>query len=284
MNYLQRAAKFKALHYRPGIFVVPNPWDSGSAIFLEHLGFEALATTSAGLAYTLGKADGMTQVSREETLKNASAILEATQLPVSADLENCFGDDPEQCALTIRLAAQIGLSGGSIEDASGHSDAPIYPFELAVNRVRAAVRAVRSLSHPFILTARAENYLHGQTDLADTIRRLTAYAKEGADVLYAPGVKSLTEIKEIVRAVHPKPVNVLMGFPDVDYQLSDLEAIGVKRVSVGSSLARAAYGGFSSAAEEILRHGKFSYAKRTTSYADLNQLFNAQADKERSSK
>lgn len=274
MNHLQRAASFKALHYRPGIFVVPNPWDSGSAKFLENLGFEALATTSAGLAYTLGKADGMTQVTREETLKNARAILDATQLPVSADLENCFGDDPETCAITIKLAAHTGLSGGSIEDASGRSEAPIYPFELAVSRVRAAVSAVRSLNQPFMLTARAENYLHGRPDLEDTINRLVAFAKEGADVLYAPGVKSLADIEKIVRAVQPKPVNVLMGFPDVDYQLSDLEAIGVKRVSVGSSLARAAYGGLHKAAQEILEQGKFTYAKETEPYMDLNALFN----------
>lgn len=273
MNHLERAVRFKELHFRPGIFVVPNPWDGGSAKFLEHLGFEALATTSAGLAYTLGKPDGMTRVSREETLKNCTTIIESAQLPVSADLENGFGDQPEDCATTISQAAAIGLSGGSIEDATGRAGSPIYPFDQAVARVKAAVKVVRYMNRPFMLTARSENFLHGNPDLEDTIRRLVAFAEVGADVVYAPGIRSLEDIAKIVQAVAPKPVNILMGFPDMAITLKDLEAIGVKRVSVGSSLARMAYGGLQKAAREILDTGTFGYANEAKAYLDLNQLF-----------
>src|SRR5262245_26418114 len=206
---MTKAEAFKALHDRPGVFAIPNPWDAGSAKLLASLGFEALATTSAGFAFSIGRPDGA--VTREETLGHVRAIVEATSLPVSADLENGFGDEPETCAETIRLAAKAGLVGGSIEDATGRVEDPIYPFDLAVERVKAAVSAARGLTFPFMLTARAENFLHGRPDLKDTIRRLEAFADSGADVLYAPGLKTREEISAVVRAVAPKPVNVIMG-------------------------------------------------------------------------
>src|SRR5579871_2182782 len=196
MTHLQaiKAEALKALHQRTGIFVIPNPWDAGSAKILAHLGFEALATTSAGLAFSLGKPDGLSAVTREETLANARTIVEATPLPVSADLENGYGDEPDTCAETIRMAAAAGLVGGSIEDATGDPANPIYPFDLAVQRVSAAVKAARSLDFPFTLTARAENLIYGRPDLPDTIRRLEAFAAAGADVLFAPGLTTKEEI------------------------------------------------------------------------------------------
>ena len=209
LNQMERGEAFRALHQRDGLFVLPNPWDAGSAKMLAALGFEALATTSAGLAFSLGRRDAEGAVSREETLANARSIIEATPLPVAADLENGYGDEPQHCAETIALAAQIGLVGGSIEDASGNAQSPIYPFELAVERIRAAVATARSLPFAFTLVARAENYLHGRPDLGDTIKRLEAYAQAGADVLYAPGLTTREEIQAVVTAVAPHPVNVL---------------------------------------------------------------------------
>jgi len=272
-SHAEKAAAFKALHERPGIFVVPNPWDAGSAKMLESLGFEAIATTSAGLAFSLAKPDGLSIVSREETLANVQDIVQATKLPVSADLENGFGDDPETCAGTILLAAKTGLCGGSIEDASGRPDDPIYPFELSVRRVQAAVKAARSLPIPFTLTARAENLIHGRPDLADTIRRLQAYAEAGADVLFAPGLTTEEEVIAVVRAVSPKPVNVVMGLSKAAFSLKDLAALGVRRVSLGSSLARAAYGSFIQAAQEIHEKGTFKFAEGIVSYKTINDLF-----------
>ena len=268
-----RAAAFKALHEGPGIFAIPNPWDAGSAIMLARMGFKALATTSAGLAFSLGKPDAEGALSRAETLKNARVIVLATDLPVSADLENGYGDDSETCAETIRAAAAIGLSGGSIEDATGREEDPIYPFEIAVRRVEAAVKAARSLPMPFVLTARAENLIHGRPDLPDTIRRLEAYAAAGADVLYAPGLTKSEDIAAVVKAVSPKPVNVLMGLANTPFTLAMLEDLGVRRVSLGSSLARAAYGAFYRAAAEINSRGSFSFADSNMSYKDLNDLF-----------
>jgi len=268
-----RAGVFKALHQRSGIFVIPNPWDAGSASILAHLGFEALATTSAGLAFSLGKPDGQGAVTRAETLENARLIMAATPLPVAADLENGYGDAPASCAETILLAAQAGLAGGSIEDATGRPGDPIYSLELAVARVQAAVQAVRSLSVPFTLTARAENFIYGRPDLKDTIRRLEAFAEAGADVLFAPGLKTKEEIATVVRAVAPKPVNVIMGLSDSSLTLEDLEKIGVKRVSLGSSLARAAYGSFFRAASEISQRGTFTFAAVTMPYSEFNTLF-----------
>jgi 2-methylisocitrate lyase-like PEP mutase family enzyme len=268
-----KAERFRELHARAGIFGIPNPWDAGSARLLAGLGFEALATTSGGFAFSLGKADGVGAVSRDETFENARAIVDATDLPVSADLENLFGDDPETCAETIRLAAETGLAGGSIEDANGLMDDPIYPFDLAVERVRAAVAAARSLPFPFTLTARAENYLHGRPDLADTLRRLEAFADAGADVLYAPRITSREDIAAVVRAVAPKPVNVLMGLADVDVSMDDLAAMGVKRVSVGSAFARAAYGAFLRAAREMRDKGTFTFAREAVPFAEINATF-----------
>lgn len=270
---LARATIFRELHQRSGIFVIPNPWDAGSAKMLASLGFEALATTSAGLAFSLGKPDGEGVITRKETLDNVQAIIAATSLPVAADLENGFGDDPETCAETILMAAQAGLAGGSIEDATGNPADPIYAFELSVERVKAAVLAARSLAIPFTLTARAENLIYGRIDLADTILRLQAYASAGADVLFAPGLKTREEISTVVKEVAPHPVNVVMGLSGGDFTLNQLEDLGVKRVSLGSSLARAAYGSFFSAAKEINQKGSFGFAREAISYADLNTLF-----------
>jgi 2-methylisocitrate lyase-like PEP mutase family enzyme len=270
---LARATAFKDLHQRSGIFVIPNPWDAGSAKMLASLGFEALATTSAGLAFSLGKPDGEGGITRKETLENVHAIVAATHLPVAADLENGFGDDPATCAETILLASKAGLAGGSIEDATGRPGDAIYPFELSVERVTAAVKAARSLALPFILTARAENLIYGRNDLEDTIRRLQAYAAAGADVLFAPGLKSRQEIETVVKAVAPHPLNVVMGLSNADFTLNELADLGVKRVSLGSSLARAAYGSFFQAAKEIRQKGSFGFAREAISYADLNAIF-----------
>jgi 2-methylisocitrate lyase-like PEP mutase family enzyme len=270
---LARATAFKALHERPGIFVIPNPWDAGSAKILTQLGFEALATTSAGLAFSLGKPDGEAAVSRDQSLENARAIVSATNLPVAADLENGYGDAPEACAETILQAAATGLVGGSIEDTTGHADDPIHPFDLAVERVKAAVQAVRSLPFPFTLTARAENFLYGRNDLKDTIRRLEAFAEAGADVLFAPGLKTKEEIGTVVRALAPRPINVILGLTAENISVDDLAALGVKRVSLGSTLARAAYSALRSASEEILQKGTVTFAKEAFPYADMNALF-----------
>lgn len=268
-----RAEAFKALHERDGAFVMPNPWDAGSAKLLASLGFEALATTSAGLAFSLGRPDAEGALSLDETLANARVIVDATPLPVAADLENGFGDLPEDCAQTILRAAETGLVGGSIEDASGRAEAPIYDFELAVARVRAAVQAARSLPFPFTLCARAENLLHGRMDLDDTILRLQAFAEAGADVLYAPGLRSVDEVRAVVQAVAPKPVNVLMGLAGVPLSVNQLQDLGVRRISVGSSLARAALGAFQRAALEIRDQGTFSYGEQAMPFAQLNDLF-----------
>ena len=268
-----KAEAFRALHQRSGIFVVPNPWDAGSARILETLGFEALATTSAGLAYSLGKPDGHASITREETLQNAQNIVAATRLPVSADLENGYGDAPEACAETILLAAKAGLCGGSIEDATGKPNDPIYPFEQAVERVKAAVKAAKSLPYTFTLTARAENLIYGRPDLKDTIRRLEAFADAGADVLFAPGLKTREEVEAVVKAVAPRPVNVIMGLAGSDLTLPVLEETGVKRVSLGSSLIRAAYGAFFRAIAEVQQKGTFGFSGEAKPYADLNKLF-----------
>jgi 2-methylisocitrate lyase-like PEP mutase family enzyme len=273
-NILQaKAEEFRALHQREGIFVVPNCWDAGSAKILESLGFKALATTSAGLAFSLGKPDGHAAITREQTLQNAQSIINATSLPLTADMENGYGDEPSSCAETIKLAFAAGLSGGSIEDATGNPGKPIYPFELAVERVKAAVQAAKELPYPFTLTARAENLIHGVYDLKDTIKRLEAFADAGADVLFAPGLKTRAEIEAVVKAVAPRPVNVIMGIAGADLSLNILQEIGVKRVSVGSALIRAAYGAFIKGAEEIQKQGTFNFASDAKPYADLNKLF-----------
>jgi 2-methylisocitrate lyase-like PEP mutase family enzyme len=272
-NRSLRAEVFRSLHERPGVFAIPNPWDAGSAKLLATLGFEALATTSAGFAFSVGRPDAEGAIGREEALSNARAIVDATPLPVSADLENGFGDDPDACAETIRRAADTGLVGGSIEDATGRAADPIYAFDLAIARVRSAVRAARSLPFPFTLTARAENLICGRPDLPDTIRRLAAFADAGADVLYAPGLRTGEDIAAVVRAVAPKPVNVVMGLSGPVHSLETLAGLGVKRVSLGSSLARAAYGALLRAAREVRELGSFDFAREATPYAELNAMF-----------
>jgi len=271
--HAERAEAFRALHERRGIFAIPNPWDAGSARLLAQIGFEALATTSAGFAYSIGRPDGEGALSRDETIANARTIVDATPLPVSADLENGFGDDPESCAETIRRAAAVGLCGGSIEDATGRADDPIYAYDLSVERVKAAVKAARLLPVPFVLTARAENLLYGRLDLEDTIRRLVAFAEAGADVLYAPGLRTREQIAAVVRAVAPKPVNVVMGLSGASFSLEALAELGVKRVSLGSSLARAAYGALLQAAVEVNEKGTFEFARTAVPYADINRRF-----------
>jgi 2-methylisocitrate lyase-like PEP mutase family enzyme len=249
---------FRELHNRPEAFVVPNPWDAGSARILTALGFEALATTSAGFAFTIGRRDSAAALPREAILLNARSIVEATNLPVSADLEDGFGADPACCAMTVSLASEIGLVGGSIEDATGNPTDPIFDFTLAVERIAAAAEEARK--HPFILTARAENFLHGRFDLDDTIRRLQAFEKTGADVLYAPGLPSLDAIRTVCSSVN-RPVNVVMGLVGQVFTVRELSEAGVKRISVGGSFARAALGGFMRAAREVRDSGTFTYAK-----------------------
>jgi 2-methylisocitrate lyase-like PEP mutase family enzyme len=248
---------FRALHFNDSAFVVPNPWDAGSARILSSMGFAALATTSAGYAFSVGKRDSFAGLSREEILANASAIVRATDLPVSADLEDGFGAAPETCAETVRMACEVGLVGGSIEDATGDPDLPIYELNAAVERVRAAAETART--RPFLLTARAENYLWGQPDLGDTIARLQAFSEAGADVLYAPGLPDLDTIRTVCGEVD-KPVNVVMGLQGQAYSVRELSAAGVRRISVGGSFARAALGALMRAAEEVLAEGTFTYA------------------------
>ncbi len=260
---------FRALHARPGIFVIPNPWDAGSARILTGLGFEALATTSAGYAISAGLPDTVGVLTRVGVLENARAIAEATHLPVSADLQNMFGRSPEVCVETVRLAAAVGLAGGSIEDASDDPRAPIYEFELAVERVAAAAEAARA--GRFVLTARAENFLHGRPDLGDTIRRLQAFEKAGADVLFAPWLPSLEAVREVCASVS-KPVNVVIGVKGANYSVADLAAAGVKRVSVGGSFARAALGAFVRAAHEVRDKGTFTYAADALPHAEADAI------------
>ncbi|MEO5979348.1 MAG: oxaloacetate decarboxylase [Chryseolinea sp.] len=279
VSFQRRAEAFRSLHQSQGIFVIPNPWDAGSARILQTHGFKALATTSAGLAFSLGRPDGMAAVSRYETLLNVKSIVDATDLPVSADLENGFGHDPKIVAETITLASLAGLAGGSIEDATGNNNDPIYAFELSVERIKAAVETVRGLSRPFTLTARAENLIHGKIDLKDTVKRLEAYAAAGADVLFAPGLKTLTEIETVVKAVAPKPVNIVMGLSGGNFSVKMLEDVGVKRVSLGSSLIRASYTGFYKAFQEISKQGTFGFANDAVAHAELNKLFNGYESK-----
>jgi 2-methylisocitrate lyase-like PEP mutase family enzyme len=271
-SYAERSAAFRALHARPGAFVIPNPWDAGTARLLASLGFEALATTSLGLANTLGRADGTGAVSRDEVLANCRAIADATDLPVNADLENCYADEPEAAAGMIRLAAEAGVVGGSIEDATGDPQKPIYDFELAVERLRAAAEAARSLPIRFMLTARAENFLHGRRDLDDTIRRLRAFEAAGAEVLYAPGLRDLASIRAVTAAVG-KPVNVVMSSADPTITVAQLAEAGVKRISVGGALSRLALAAFLKGAREMKEQGSFTYMRDTLPSAELRQAF-----------
>lgn len=266
------ARTFKTLHQGSEIFVLPNCWDAGSAKIISSFGFKALATTSAGLAYTLGKADGNISLTRDETLKNVESILRVTHLPLSVDLENGYGDTPFDCAQTIKSVISLGAAGGSIEDATGKVSEPIYPFEQALERVKASVEAAREAPYSFTLTARAENFINGRYDLKDTIKRLIAFADAGADVVFAPGLRTKEDIETVVKAVAPCPVNVLMASSN-GITIETLQEIGVKRVSLGSSLIRAAYGELFRALEEIKSKGTFQYTDQTVSYSRLNDIF-----------
>jgi 2-methylisocitrate lyase-like PEP mutase family enzyme len=268
----EKAAAFRALHERPGAFVIPNPWDAGTARLLASLGFEALATTSLGLANSLGRVDGTNGVSRAQVIENCRVIAAATDLPVNADLENGYAHEPRAAAEIIRLAAAAGISGGSIEDATGESEKPIYDFEHAVERVQAAVEVARALPVPFMLTARAENLLHGRLDLDDTIRRLQAFEKAGADVLYAPGVRDLATIQTVVSAVG-KPVNVVMSAADPDLTVAQLAGVGVKRISVGGALSRLALAAFMKGAREMAERGGFTWMRDTVPSKELKDVF-----------
>jgi 2-methylisocitrate lyase-like PEP mutase family enzyme len=272
----RKGLEFRELHAGPDAFVVPNPWDGGTARLLSQLGFRALATTSAGLAFAVGRPDGANLIDRDETLLNAAAIVAATPLPVTADLESCYAETTEEIAVTIRLAAEAGLVGGSIEDATGRKDAPIHPFDVAVERVAAAVDAVKALPFPFTLTARAENFLYGRADLKDTIRRLQAFEAAGADVLYAPCLPDAEAIRTVCAAVD-RPVNVLAGGAGLTLSVAELSACGVRRISLGSALCRDALGSMLRAAREIRDLGTFSFVESALPYGEANALMSAQA-------
>ena len=265
-----KGTQFRALHAQPGIFVIPNPWDVGTARILASLGYKALATTSAGLAFSLGVREGL--VSRDQTLAHCRALVDATDLPVSADLEKGFGDSPDSAAETIRDAAETGLAGCSIEDHTGRPDNPIFDFTLAVERIAAAAEAARKLPDDFVLTARCENFLWRRPDLDDTIRRLQAFEKAGADVVYAPGLHDLGTIRQVCSAL-TKPVNVVMGMPGATFGVPELAAAGVKRISTGSALTRAAFTSFIDAAKEMKEQGTFTFSTKAIGFAALEAYF-----------
>jgi len=265
-----KAARLRALHEREGVFIIPNAWDAGSAKLLASLGFEALATTSLGLANALGKVDGSGAVSRDEILSNCAQIAQATSLPVSADLENCYADEPRAAARMITDAAHAGVVGGSIEDVS--ADEVIYDLSLATERVHAAVEAARALPFPFVLTARADGLLHGQHDLDVIIRRLQAFEKAGADVLYAPGLRDLASIRAVTSAVG-KPVNVVMSAADPAINAAQLAAAGVKRISVGGALSRLAFAAVMKAAQEMKAQGGFTWVGSTMPTKEVKRIF-----------
>lgn len=270
MIQAEKGQAFRALHERSDAFIIPNPWDAGSARILAQLGFEALATTSAGYAFSVGQRDNT--IERERMMAYIAVMVAATGLPVSADLENGFGDTPEIVAETIRLAAAAGVVGGSIEDMSHRPDMSIYEHEHAVERISAAAEAARALPFTFTLTARAENYLVGRRDLNDTIKRLQAYQEAGADVLYAPGLTSTDDIATVVSSLD-RPVNVLMSTQSVPLSRAELSAMGVRRISVGSILARAAYGACIRAAREMQEFGTFEFAKDAVSFKEISAIF-----------
>ena len=266
----EKAAIFRALHTQPGAFVIPNPWDAGTARLLAAIGFKALATTSLGLANLLGRADS--HVTRDELIANCQMIAEATDLPVNADLENGFADEPEAAAETIRLAAEAGAVGASIEDYTGNPANPIYDFAFSVARVRVAVETAHSLPVPLLLTARAENLIRGRNDLGDTIRRLQAFEEAGADVLYAPGLRNLEEVREVVRAVS-RPVNVVTGWLDPEITLAQLGEAGAKRISVGGALSRLVLSTFVRAAQAMQNEGSFAWMRDMMPTAQLVGMF-----------
>ena len=271
VSQAEKAHRIRSLHQGPGVLLLPNPWDAGTARVLAALGFDALATTSAGLAFSLGRRDGEGALGRNLVLDNARCIAAATDLPVTADLENGFGDASEVVAETIRLTAATGVVGGPIEDATGDPPRPLYDFDHAVERVAAAAEAARSLPYPFTLTARAENFLFGPPDLDDTIRRLQAFERVGADVLYAPGLPSLESIHTVCAALG-KPVNVVMGLNGPRLTVAALAEAGVRRISLGSALSRAAFGALLRAAREIQQDGTFDFVANSPSFRDINRL------------
>jgi 2-methylisocitrate lyase-like PEP mutase family enzyme len=264
-----KALRFRQLHEGPRAFVIANPWDAGSARILAGLGYEALATSSGASANVLGRRDGA--VTRKEALSHARAIVDAVDLPVSADLEKGFGDDPEDAAETIRRAAAVGLVGGSIEDATGREDKPLYDLAHATERVAAAAAAARSLPFPFTLTARAENFLRGHADLDDTIRRLQGFEKAGADVLFAPGLPDLAAVRAVCSSVS-KPVNFMAGIRGKSFSVYDLEQAGVRRISLATSLYRAAVTGLLEAAREVREQGTFGYLDRAVASAEVGRF------------
>src|SRR5262245_35820671 len=269
VSQAEKAVQFQALHHRPGAFVIPNPWDAGSARILASLGFEALATSSGALAATLGLRDGA--ITREHALAHAAQVASATNLPVTADLENGYGDAPESVAETLRLSAEAGVVGGSVEDCTGDGTRRIYDLSHAVERVQAAVAAARALPTPFVLTARAENFLRGRADLADTIRRLQAFEAAGADVLYAPNLPDLESIRLVCSAV-TKPVNVIVGTPDLCFPVAALAEAGVRRISLGPALLQTAITAMVQAAKDVRTHGSFAFAERALTFGLLNRL------------
>jgi 2-methylisocitrate lyase-like PEP mutase family enzyme len=265
----EKAARFRALHDGPGAFVIPNPWDIGSARVLAGLGFQALATSSAASACALGKRDG--RLTRDEALAHAQMIVEATDLPVSADLEKGFGDAPEVVAETIRLAAGVGLVGCTIEDSTGNPDSPLYDVRLAVERIAAAAQAARAVQFPFMLTARAHNLLYGAPSLDETISRLQAYERAGADVLFAPGLPDLAGVRAVCAAVS-KPVNFMVGIKGKSFSVGELAAAGVRRISLATSLYRAAMTGLLDAIKEVRDTGQFGFVDRSVTTPELNKL------------
>ena len=268
MNRSEKVAAFRTLHAAPGAFVIGNPWDAGSARMLASLGYKALATSSGAMAGTFGRRDG--RVTRDEALAHAKAIVEATDLPVSADLEKCFADAPKEAAETIRLAADAGLAGGSIEDATGTKESPLFALGLAVERVGAAAEIARSVG--FVLTARTENFLRGNPSLEDTLQRLQAFEKAGADVLMAPGLPDLDAVRAVCRAVK-KPVNFMAGIRGRSFTVAELQAAGVKRISVATSFYRAAMTALQESAKEVMAGGSFGYLDRTMTTPELNAYF-----------
>ena len=269
VNQTEKAARFRALHDGPGAFIIPNPWDLGSSRILAGLGFQALATSSAASASALGRRDG--GLTRDQALAHARLIVEATDLPVSADLEKGFGDAPEVVAETVRLAADVGLVGCTIEDTTGNPDSPLYDSGLAIERIAAAVEAARALPFPFILTARAHNLLFATPSLDDTIRRLQAFEKAGADVLFAPGLPDVAAVPAVCAAVS-KPVNFMVGIKGKSFSVAELAAAGVRRISLATSLYRAAMTGLLDAIFEVRDSGQFSFLDRSVTTAELNKL------------
>jgi len=265
----EKGTRFRALHDGPGVFIIPNPWDVASAQILAGLGFKALATSSAASACSLGKKDG--ELSRDQALAHSRMIVEATDLPVSADLEKGFGDAPEDVAETVRLAAEAGLVGCTIEDATRDPEHPIYDFGLAVERIARAARVAHSLPFPFLLTARAHNLVYAPASLDDTITRLQAYEKAGADVLFAPALPDLAAVRAVCTAV-ARPFNFMAGIQGKSFSVSELAAAGVKRISLATSLYRAAMTGFLDAANEVRDTGQFSFLDRCVTTPQLNKL------------